>query len=338
MTKISVIIPVYNAESHLIQCVNSLLAQTLNTIEFIFVNDGSTDNSQKIIEEFQQKDSRIILINQDNQGVSVARNNGLEIATGDYIGFVDADDYLEKSYYQTLLTAIQKNNSDISCSNFSTEINGKFTTTSTNFIKNIPYDKQKINEELLPELIKSSTLNSACNKLYKKNILNKVTFPVGVTHGEDWIFNMNAFVNASSVIFIDYSGYFYKEVLGSATKNVLRFDYFQRILEAYNYPYKSIFTFSEEQILKWKSIRLIENVIALIHIYFEKNNGFSIFEKFKKIHHIIHDKTVKQSIINYYDEVRTNKTNYQKAILKSIKLKSVTLLFILVKYSQIRNK
>src|SRR3954470_7921673 len=100
--KVSVVIPVYNAEKYITECIESLLNQTLKQCEFIFVNDGSSDNSSQIINEFKKKDNRIILINQENQGVSIARNNGLKAASGEYVGFVDADDYIDCEMYETI--------------------------------------------------------------------------------------------------------------------------------------------------------------------------------------------------------------------------------------------
>ncbi|MES9697320.1 glycosyltransferase [Bacillus sp. JJ927] len=101
----SVIIPVYNAEKYITQCIESLLNQTLRECEFIFINDGSTDNSEKIIEDYKKINDRITLINQENQGVSIARNRGLDVSTGEYVGFVDADDYIEKDMYEMLYNA-----------------------------------------------------------------------------------------------------------------------------------------------------------------------------------------------------------------------------------------
>jgi glycosyltransferase involved in cell wall biosynthesis len=99
MPKVSIVIPVYNVEKYLRQCLDSVVNQTLKDIEIICVNDGSTDNSLQILEEYANKDDRIKIINKDNGGLSSARNAGLEIATGVYIGFVDSDDYIEIETY-----------------------------------------------------------------------------------------------------------------------------------------------------------------------------------------------------------------------------------------------
>lgn len=113
MKKISVIIPVYNAEDYLVICINGLINQTYNNMEFIFIDDGSTDKSLAILTEYEKQDSRIKVIHQDNKGVSASRNKGLELATGDYIGFVDSDDIIDKNMYERLANSILKSNSDI---------------------------------------------------------------------------------------------------------------------------------------------------------------------------------------------------------------------------------
>jgi glycosyltransferase involved in cell wall biosynthesis len=112
--KISVVIPVYNIpEKYLRKCLESVINQTLAEIEIILINDGSTNDSLKILEEYAQRDSRIILINKKNEGVSVARNIGLEIARGEYIGFVDADDWIDKNFYEVLYKTAKRENADI---------------------------------------------------------------------------------------------------------------------------------------------------------------------------------------------------------------------------------
>ena len=113
--KISIIIPIFNTEKYLKTCLNSVLNQTLKEIEIICINDGSTDNSLKIIEEYASKDKRIKFISQKNNGVSYARNKGLEIATGEFIGFVDSDDYASKNFFEKLYNSALKTNSDIAC-------------------------------------------------------------------------------------------------------------------------------------------------------------------------------------------------------------------------------
>lgn len=115
MTKVSVIIPIYNVEKYLRRCLNSIVNQTLSDIEIICINDGSTDNSLEILQEYAQKDERIVIINQQNEGVSRARNYGINIAKGEYIGFLDSDDYIDYNFYEKLYEAAKRTNAEIAC-------------------------------------------------------------------------------------------------------------------------------------------------------------------------------------------------------------------------------
>ena len=108
--KISIIIPIYNTEKYLERCIDSVIQQTYRNIEVILVNDGSTDKSSRICNEYVHRDRRIILIEQKNQGAAAARNTGLKHATGDYIGWVDSDDYIEEDMFKSMLDCIHEIN------------------------------------------------------------------------------------------------------------------------------------------------------------------------------------------------------------------------------------
>ena len=112
MDKVSIIIPVYNGEKYLDRCINSLLNQAYKNIEFVFINDGSKDNSLNIMKSYQNKDNRIIIIDKENTGVSDSRNIGIKKSTGDYICFCDAYDMYENNYVETMIKLIKENNVD----------------------------------------------------------------------------------------------------------------------------------------------------------------------------------------------------------------------------------
>ena len=112
--KVSIIVPVYNTEVYLEKCLESLIEQTIEDIEIICINDGSTDNSSKILEKYQQKDKRITILTQQNQGQSIARNNGINLARGEFIGFLDSDDWAEKTMLEELYQNAKEFGSNIS--------------------------------------------------------------------------------------------------------------------------------------------------------------------------------------------------------------------------------
>ena len=122
---ISVIVPVYNVEEYLEECLNSILVQTYTNLEILIVNDGSTDNSLEILQEFSQRDSRITIFTKENGGLSSARNLAIDEAKGEYFTFIDSDDYIEENYIEYLMKSLIDNEADISIVNSYHMINGK---------------------------------------------------------------------------------------------------------------------------------------------------------------------------------------------------------------------
>ncbi|MBU7593519.1 glycosyltransferase [Metabacillus halosaccharovorans] len=340
-TKISVIIPVYNAEKYITQCIESLLNQTLRECEFIFINDGSTDKSKQIIEKYQKLDDRIKLLSQENQGVSIARNEGLRVANGEYIGFVDADDFIAKTMYETLYTTATRNDCDVIVSNFESEIEGHKTITKYSFPINVTLNKDYINHEILPYFLKEDNLNTGWNKIYKSKVIreNKVEFPEKVPLGEDGLFNMSFFSFADNMKYIDYTGYFYREVEGSATRNIVGKDYFNRAIEVYNMKLPALYKdlLEEKEIHKLRSIKLIKSVMSYIHVYFTSSNELGFSERFRYIETMISNKEVRKALLVCYGELNGTAGRYEKCILNLIKIKSTIGLYCVTAYSRFRN-
>ena len=112
--EVTVIVPVYNSEKYIAKCIESILNQTFRNFELLIINDGSKDNSQKIIEEYQKKDpERIVIVNQENKGVSKTRNEAIKMANGKYLMFIDNDDYIDKDYIETFIKEIKENDLDV---------------------------------------------------------------------------------------------------------------------------------------------------------------------------------------------------------------------------------
>lgn len=342
MVKVSVIIPVYNAEKHLKECIDSLVSQTLPELEFIFVNDGSVDASAQLIASYQAADSRIVLLNQENQGVSVARNKGIAIAQGDYIGFVDADDTVALDFFEQHYTLAVQQQVDIVISNFMKEQGGHIIHVKSTVSSEKVLDKNDITTDLLPVFFQNSSLNNCWNKLFSKKLLREfdIKFPVGVALGEDGIFNVLAFSNANSVYFTNYSGYLYKEVDGSATRDLVKKNYFKRALEVYNFDYSTILksNYNHEKLEEWRSIRLVENVLSFTNLYLEPNPSVSLLFGLRYVKQMIYHPIVENSIQKYENILIQNKSNYQRFLLKSIKNKNIIALFVAVRYSVFKNK
>ncbi|TLS35772.1 glycosyltransferase [Pseudalkalibacillus caeni] len=341
-TKVSVIIPVFNSEKYIAQCIEALINQTLEQCEFIFVNDGSNDKSKNIIENYCKKDKRIILINQENQGVSTARNSGLDIASGDYVGFVDSDDFVERDMYSFLYEKVMENDCDVILCNFQSDNEERTTTTRYPFRVNEKLDSDYIEEELLPYFLKADNCNTVCNKLYKNKLITEqnIRFPVGVPLGEDGMFNMIYFSHARSARYIDYTGYHYRDVLGSATKNILEKDYFQRAEEVYLAKLPEIVTekYNETKIKEYKSHKLIRNVMSFIHLYFYSTQELTFRKRYNYVKRMVNSEHVKEALSMQYHSLYKTVGRYERFLLDMIKRKSIAGLYCVTAYSRFRNK
>jgi len=221
--KISIIVPFYNAERYLAVAVDSLLHQTLDSIEIIVVNDGSTDSSGKIADEYASRYKNITVLHQQNQGVSTARNAGMAQARGEYIGFVDADDWMEPNACERMYNTAKTYDCDIVSCDFAF-ISHDTMRREAKF----PFDKGKcmhkdrIYSEILPFFIKSDSFASPCNKIYRLKTIkeNKIYFPKDIFIGEDYIFNMLAYHKARTVFHIAEVLYNYRIAHESATNSL----------------------------------------------------------------------------------------------------------------------
>lgn len=217
MIKVSVIVPVYNVEEkYFRKCINSVINQTLEEIEIILVDDGSTNNSSNICDEFAQKNKKIIVIHQKNQGVSSARNNGIKIAKGEYIMFVDSDDWLEDRACEMLYKYSEFNADFIIGRNYCyledkhKEIKPNFYGEDVNEIAN----KDEIYKMLLIDSNKNkySYLATPWAKLYKKSTLEnyKILFETNLKAGEDLIFNLDIITKGNKIFVVDEFIYHYR--------------------------------------------------------------------------------------------------------------------------------
>jgi len=339
--KVSVIIPVYNAADYLDECIQSLLRQTLQECEFIFINDGSTDDSRSVLESYQCKDSRIVIINQHNQGVSIARNKGILMANGDYIGFVDADDHIESDMYEVLYDSVTLSDCDVVVSNLESEIEGHRVVSTYPFPVDVMLDKRFIQQELMPYFLKSDHMNTAVNKLYKRKVIvdHLVFFPGKVALGEDGMFNILFFSSAESMIYIHYSGYHYREVSGSATRSIGNKDYFLRALEVFKAEppgvYRDILPL--KTIHQLKSIRLISNTMSYIYVYFKPNEEMSFWSRYSYVREMVNNEQVREALPIYYYTMKSSLGRYERLMVSLIKVRSTLGLWSVAAYSRFRN-
>ncbi|MDR7073364.1 glycosyltransferase family 2 protein [Fictibacillus barbaricus] len=202
--EISIIVPVYNIAQYLRKCLDSILAQTFKNFELIVVNDGSTDDSGLICEEYALKDARVKVINKKNGGLSSARNVGIKMAAGKYLGFVDGDDWILKDMYQNLYELCIETKSDIAICTMLREIDNKIV-----YLNRKEFITELDNVEAMRQLFKGDLYRFAVwNKLYNKKCFENIQFPEGRIH-EDLSTSYKVFANAKKVVFTNYSGYIY---------------------------------------------------------------------------------------------------------------------------------
>ncbi|MFB5197821.1 glycosyltransferase [Neobacillus sp. KR4-4] len=338
---VSIIVPVYNAEKYIAHCIESLINQKLEACEFIFINDGSSDNSVAIINEYKKSDNRIKLFNQENQGVSAARNAGLNAAVGDYIGFVDADDFVENEMYKVLYDLAIQGNCDIVISNFQSKMEGHHVISNYHFPKNINLNAEYVQQTLIPYFLKKDDLNTVCTKIYKRDLITHAHafFPQNLALGEDGLFNMQCFSFAKAVRFIDYAGYHYREVEGSATRNIAKKDYFSQAIEVYNrmLPEEFVTNMDLQTIKKLQSIKLMDCVMAYLYIYFKPTKELSFIKRYQYIKNMINNQFVREALPRYKMEMLPKFGRYEKIVISMIERRSILGLYCATAYSRFRN-
>lgn len=201
---ISIIVPVYNVEDYLKACLDSIINQTYKNLEIILIDDGSTDNSGKICDEYAGRDDRIRVIHNANQGVSHSRNCGLDIAKGEYILFIDSDDTVKSNYVFEMIKEVREEDYDLVVSN----IIDIFDTESRIRIKNI----EKLTGDLKKDFYKlRMLLRGPVVKLYKKSIINKynIRFSENMKVAEDQVFNFEYYSKLQRYKYINFAGYNY---------------------------------------------------------------------------------------------------------------------------------
>ncbi|WP_052400618.1 glycosyltransferase family 2 protein [Oceanobacillus jeddahense] len=297
--KVSIIVPVYNAERYVSNCIESMLKQTYENIEIILVNDGSVDSSAEIIDKYAAEDNRIKSIHIENSGVSTARNIALDNAEGEWITFVDSDDWIEPEMIAFAINKAKETNADIVMWTYFKNYANKEMPLSL-----LPGGNQVITEDKSffhlkaiysmygeDEVTESVSSGTVWCKLYKKTIIdeNNLQFKVGLTRAQDTVFSINAVMKASKIVYYEKHLYHYRITNTSTTSGTkfiqnteepfnLLLDEFYSTIENYNEEkYFSAFYARTIQVLMWH----------LKHNYFHPNFRGGIFKRRKEIINLI---------------------------------------------------
>lgn len=251
MELVSIIIPIYNAEKYLKKCIQSILEQTYSNIEVILVNDGSTDKSRDICDEYARQESRIHVIHQDNSGVSAARKNGLKKSMGNYIAFIDSDDWVEDTFVEKMYNvALEKNADMVACGYFEEYMD--YVKIEGNRNGNIKvYSKTEALEELHT---RNSIYPFLCNKIFKRKTLNELEDSVPVIIGEDYTIVVKAISRMQKIAVIEAPLYHYMQRKGSACNR--GFD--ERLFKVVS-NYKDVYNF-----FKTENMQILDDIKSYI--------------------------------------------------------------------------
>ena len=325
---VSVVVPVYNIQEYLSTCVESILAQTYKNIEIILVDDGSTDLSGQISDNYEKKHENIIVVHKDNGGLGFARNTGIENATGDYITFVDGDDFISSDHIENFVRLIGTDNIDACYGGFCQQ-NGNTFTPVPNPLKGKIFKNKEILQDYFPYLcgklnyhIADDVQMSSCMVLYKLSIIkdNKIRFhSERELISEDLIFNLDFLEKANKIAVSDDNGYCYQIREGSLTSS---YKPDRLIMQTYLTNYiidrstkLGIFNKCEQRIystyLAW--------VRAIVQGEQKNYRKIGFKESINRIKNICSDPFVIE-IINKYDE--SNLTTKLKIMNKLIKQKN----------------
>lgn len=317
--KISVIIPIYNVGELLHKCIESIQNQLLDDIEIILINDGSTDNSAVICDDIASKDKRIQVIHKINEGASSARNVGISISNGEYIGFVDADDYIHEEMYRKMYKKAKENNCDIVMCDAKIEYENKVEIDTISLLNNsCIIEKREISPDLLMGIA-----GSMWKCIYRRDLLinNKVICPVGIKLSEDRIFNIKAFGNCNNLYYLKEALYTQKVRKNSATTK-----YYDNMLSIVVNSRNIIFRSLEElwnDSENYKKVyekQNINSVYQCINNEFHNESNKNVYQKYRAI-----DKIVKN--IHVRDMINRVEDNNMKINL--LRLKASTILCII---------
>lgn len=300
---VSIIVPVYKVEKYLSKCIDSLINQTYKNIEIILVDDGSPDNCGKICDEYASKDERIKVIHKENEGLSAARNDGMDICTGEYVTFVDSDDYISYSFCEDLMNAINENNADIAICNIKKFIDGESVKEEKIDLETKVYT---FKETIYNLISLGDYYDCAWGKIYSKKVLEGLYFPVGRIW-EDSATTYKLYHKANKVAVINAKHYYYltkraDSIMGGIYTKKKQGDNYLTIEERNEYLLKAL-PEMKHQINAW----YIRNALTLIERTYLADDieliNSEILEKVeKKIKYIMKniDKNSFENILNNY--------------------------------------
>lgn len=279
MIEISIVVAVYNVEKYIDKCIKSIINQSFNNFELIIVDDGSTDKSGKICDIYAEKDSRIRVIHEKNQGLSMARNNGLYTAKGKYISFIDGDDFIHKDMYKVLYENIINEAADIALCNFEPVIEDDEDIVKARKSKVFIYNNKAAVKEIVEK--NRATMIVAWGKLYKRSLFEDLAYPKGMYHEDEFV-TYKLLYKASKVVETTEKLYYYlqrKESITGSKYSLKRLDKLKALKEAITFFQSKM----DKELIDLAIYRYMLNLqIAYYRIYTEIDKNNEILKAIKK--------------------------------------------------------
>ena len=324
--------PVYNAEKYLKRSIESILNQTLKELELILVNDGSKDRSIDICREYEQKDSRIIVVDKKNEGACIARNTGIHLAKGEYLQLVDADDYCELNMLEEQYELAKSTNAEVVMCGLKYDIslkNGEVLYEEDHYQNAILTEKQEI-KEVMMDIINNMLFNYTHNKLYNLNFLkeNNLQFTEWLPIDQDTNFNIDVFKQLNHLTLTTKSYYHYIKTFEETIVNRYHPEKFK--VRTYRYErliemFKEFGIYTEENKKQLASI-YIHQVIECFEMYFHEKCPLTNKEKKQYIKNIMSDQNIRQAL----SQGERAKSVFTQLVYKGMKLNNSYLVYYLL--------
>lgn len=331
--KFSIVIPVFNAEKYVEKCIKSILHQSYNNFEIIAVNDGSSDSSLLVLQELSKHDNRLIVLTQQNAGPSSARNLGIKNSTGDYISFVDSDDWLETSAFEHLyLQIINANSPDIIMFNaFKNE-----SIKNKPFLKTGLYNRNGIRNSIYPRLIESTDSKngtairaSVCLRIFKKELIyNKIWFNTALVNNEDLVFCFETTIKAANFLYLADSYLYHNRMTKGSLSRGYTKDSFAKMEPLFDVLSTISNGYAEYDFKDQIKTRVFRTLVFCIENEFNKENTKYFFRKYQYINKLMKEK----EFAKYLSDFKPAKEKSKLAYFYFYKYKMVVCAMILANY------
>lgn len=334
--KLSIIVPIYNAENYLKECISSILLQSMSDFELILIDDGSTDNCSIICDEYAQLDNRIKVVHKKNEGQGVARKIGINMAKGRYIAFVDSDDWVEPNMYQLLCDSADTHVSDMVICDFAYnyEINNRVKNYSHSTILDplTVYEEKEIQGSIRLKILLEDIHGYPWNKLYRRALLQKCNLSntFGLENMQDWVLNVEYFSFVKRMMYVNVSLYNYRIHSGGSLRGKYK-DYFSIIIKLHKYRMSSLAKLKNIDYENAKSMcekRFVAMILYAAYEYELLFVGVSLNKRLKRINLLVNNEDVLAVVRKYAISNKVNENFINKAKADLILMRKPAFIYV----------